>query len=234
MRRKSQTGVTLLEVLVAVTLLSLLSLGMLLAMRLGLSAFVKTDDKLMQNRRVAGAQRVLEQEIEGLVPVAAPCTGGGPKFGFFQGQPNQMRLVSTFSLQEGWRGRPQILELFVAQGEEGLRLLVNESPYMGPAAAGQLCLGLSETGPQFAMAVATPKSFVLADKLAVCRFLYLVPPQDPQGTPVWQPVWTGKGWPLGVKVEMAPAEPSPARLQPIAVVAPLYIHRSPEIPYADF
>ena len=45
MRRDA--GVTLMEVLIAVTLLSLLSVGMLFAIRIGLSTFGKTNDKLM-------------------------------------------------------------------------------------------------------------------------------------------------------------------------------------------
>ena len=46
----------------------------------------------MDNRRVAGAQRILEQELEGLVPVVAPCGSGLRAAGrtdtqFFQGEP---------------------------------------------------------------------------------------------------------------------------------------------------
>ena len=55
MRRES--GTTLIEVLIAVTLLSLLSVGMLTAMRVGFMAFSKTNTRLMENRRAAGAQQ---------------------------------------------------------------------------------------------------------------------------------------------------------------------------------
>ena len=49
-----------------------------------------------------------------------------------------MRLVSTFSLQQGWRGPAEILEMFVIPGEdgEGVRLVVNETPYSRMAAGG--------------------------------------------------------------------------------------------------
>src|SRR4051812_18433701 len=149
MRRKRQAGLTLMEVLIAVTLLSLLTLGMLFAMRLGLLAFSRTDNKLMENRRVAGAQRILEQELQGLIPVVAPCLGtmqgAGMKFGFFQGRGDQMTLVSSFSLQGAWRGLPQILQLFVIPGEngEGVRLVVNETQYTGTENAGRLCMGIA-------------------------------------------------------------------------------------------
>jgi general secretion pathway protein J len=239
--RKSQAGLTLMEVLIAVTLLSLLTLGMLLAMRLGLQAFSKTDSKLMENRRVAGAQRVLEQELQGLIPVVAPCigaeAGAGLKFGFFQGRPDQMTLVSSFSLQGGWRGQPQILQLFVMPGENGngVRLVVNEILYTGAKGAGRLCMAFSpESGALFATPEASPKSFVLADKLAYCRFSYMALPKTPQEPRIWTPIWATKGWPIGIRVEMAPIEPNPARLQPITVTAPLYLYRSPEVQYTDY
>ena len=56
-------------------LLSLLSVGLLMALRIGLNTYSKAQGKMMDNRRVVGAQRILEQQLEGLVPVVAPCAG---------------------------------------------------------------------------------------------------------------------------------------------------------------
>jgi general secretion pathway protein J len=244
MRRES--GTTLIEVLIAVTLLSLLSVGMLTAMRVGLMAFSKTSNKLMENRRVAGAQRVVLEELEGMMPVVAACGEAGgatpAKTVFFEGQPQTMRLVSTFSLQQGWRGRPQILELFVIPGEEGrgVRLVVNEIPYTGPTGTARLCTGRTQdplTGGTlgvFAPVQAGPGSFVLADKLAYCRFFYFTIPLDRTMAPHWTPNWTIAGWPFAVRIEMAPLDPDPSRLQPITITAPIHIHRSPEIQYVDY
>lgn len=239
--RRGQAGVTLIEVLIAITLLSLLAAGMMYAMRVGLMAYTKTDAKLMDNRRVAGAQRVVEQEIEGLMPVVAPCGSPGAKIAFFEGEQQTMRLVSTFSLQQAWRGQPQILELFVIPGEngEGFRLVVNEIPYTGPVGVGQLCPGMMpdpQAGtnvPVFLPVVAGPNSFVLADKLLYCRFAFLAPAPTPNLPEVWIPHWNRAGWPLAVRIEMAPFEPDPSRLQPIAVVAPIFIRRTLEGPYVD-
>jgi len=257
--RRSRSGVTLIEVLVAITLLSLLSVAMLFALRIGLMAYSKTNAKLMDDRRVAGAQRILEQELEGIVPAVGPCSGmpdaapastpgstqgspAGPMFGFFQAAPNAMRLVSTFSLQQGWRGRPRILELFVvpADNGEGLRLVVNELPYSGPLAAGRLCTGVTPDPaagvslPHFLPVMAGPDSFVLADKLAFCRFVYLWPPKIPTDPAVWSPVALSAGWPLAIRVEMAPLQPDPSVLQPLTVTAALHLHLTQTIPYGDF
>ena len=228
-----EKGVTLMELLIAVTLLSLLSVAMFTAVRIGLNAYAKTDDRLMTNRRVAGAQRVILEEIEGLVPVLALCQGGGPliRAPFFQGETGVMRLVSSFSLQQGWRGQPQILEIFVIPGErEGVRLVVNETLYSGPRGAGQFCTGVHKFPP----VNAGPQSFVLADKLAYCRFSYLWPALDINTPPTWHSDWKADAWPLAVRVEMAPLEPDPTRVQNISVTAPIYLHRNPEIPYGDY
>ena len=232
-------GVTLLELLLAVTLLSLLSVAMFTAMRIGLNAFTKADNKLMMNRRVAGAQRILQSELEGLVPAIALCgvsadNGGGTRLTFFEGQPAELRLVSTFSLQQGWRGRPQILEIFVIPGEqEGVRLVVNEIPYTGSLGAGRLCKERDGL-PLFLPVSAGPQSFVLADKLAFARFSYLAPAPDPNQPDIWTPVWKDKVLPLAVRIEMAPLEADASQVQPVSVTAPIYLHRNPEIPYGDY
>jgi len=232
----NRKGVTLIEVLIAVTLLSLLSVGMFLAMRIGLNSYAKANTKLMDNRRAVGAQRIVEEEIEGLMPVMAACNGGnnvpGQKIAFFQGEPAVMRLVSTFSLQQGWRGQPQVLEMFVIPGENGrgVRLVVNETLYTGPLGAGKFCVGSRE----FLPVEANPRSFVLADKLAYCRFTYLTPSPVANQPPTWKTNWMTQTWPMAVRVEMEPLEADASRIQPITVTAPIYLHRSPEIPYGDY
>jgi prepilin-type N-terminal cleavage/methylation domain-containing protein len=237
MRR--QAGVTLLEVLVAVTLLSLLAVGMMMALRIGLFAFARTNSRLMDDRRVAGSQRIIEQELQGLMPVVAPCAGA-LKTVMFQGQPDNMTMVSTFSLQQAWRGRPQILQFFVSPDDEGgVRLLVNEIPYTGPAGVAALCLASTPdpTGfarlAQFPRPAASPVSFVLADHLSRCQFFYLTPSKKPGEPGEWVAVWTKGNWPAGIRIRMEPLNPTPARLQPITVTAPIYVNRQPEVDYAD-
>lgn len=249
-RRHSQAGTTLIEVLIAVTLLSLLSVAMAFALRIGINAYQKTSGKLMENRRVAGAQKIVEEEIEGIVPAVTPCGNVPPAqtpdtnwFGFFQATPSLMRLVSTFSLQQAWRGSPQILEIFVIPRDDGpgVRLVVNELPYYGPLAAGRLCTTYADGGlgfriPQFLPVNASTQSFVLADKLAYCRFnyLWLLPKADPAHPVAWSPTPAGAGWPIAVRIEMAPLQPDPGTLQPLTVTAALHLHLSPSIPYGDF
>ena len=81
MKRRAQSGMTLLEVMLAVSLLALLGVGISTAMRVGINAMNRTGAKLSANRRLAGAQRILEQQLQGLMPVIADC--GGPRKPFF-------------------------------------------------------------------------------------------------------------------------------------------------------
>lgn len=233
--KRRQAGITLMELLIAVTLLSLLSVGLLFALRIGITTYSKTQSHMMDNRRVAGAQRILEEELEGMMPVVANCSAGGQGTAnapFFQGEPETMRLVSAFSLNGAWRGQPQILEIFVIPGAtgKGVRLVVNEIPYFGPMSAGRLCLGLNKYLP----ATPSARSFVLADQLAFCRFSYLDQVPDGSKPAQWYTIFLGANWPKAVRVEMAPLEPNPAHLQPIGITAPIRLHRAPEVQYGDY
>ncbi len=227
MRRDAQAGMTLIEVLIAVTLVSLLSVGMLFAIRAGLSAMDASNRRLSANRRAATAQSILEQQVAGFLPVKARCGGtqvseGGRLLPFFEGGPAVMRFVTTYSIEGGARGMPQIVELFVIPGEsgQGVRLVVNETPYTGPVGAGFLCLppapdaeiGMSFV--RFAPPMPGPRSFVLADKLAHCRFEYLESLRP--STEKWLPLWGRVDiWPSAVRIEMAPLEQDPVRLPPM-------------------
>lgn len=240
--RGRQAGVTLMELLIATTLLSLLAAGIVASLRVGLNAMDKADAKLMANRRVAGVEHILEQEISSAMPVTADCQAGaeGPlaRIAFFQGEPQSMRLASSYSLQQGARGTAMILEFQVTPGEhgQGVRLVVNERLYTGPRGAGLFCTGLGAdplTGspaPQFLPIEIGAGSFVLADKLAYCRFSFrdVMPPPELER---WVVRWIKPILPSAVRVEMAPLNPDPSRLEPVSLTIPIRVTRLPLQPY---
>jgi prepilin-type N-terminal cleavage/methylation domain-containing protein len=242
MTRNSQSGVTLIEILIAVSLLSLLSVGVLVAMQLGLRTMDKTDARMVRNRRVTSARRIIENEIHGFIATmaTAPLGPNSPSVPFLQAEPQSMRFVSSFSLEDSWRGRPQITALQVVPGEnnEGVRLIVNEIPYTGPMQAGQFIAGF-EPGPDgrrithFAPIVPGPQSFVLADRLRYCRFSYLerrpIPPFE-----TWRPEWLlPQTLPVGVRIEMAALDNSPTDLHPTTVTVPLTVNITPGAAYGQ-
>jgi hypothetical protein len=229
---------TLVEVLISITLLSLLAVGMLFAMRVGLGALESGQRRLQANRRSANAQRVLQAQVGGFLPVLAHCGGGqadGPVMPLFTGMPMMMRFVTSYSLQGAWRGMPQILEIFVIEGEngQGVRLVENETPYGGPIAAGLFCQlpgqpGAAMGGSPGGMPQAGPNSFVLADKLASCHFLYKDEPPNPPDAEMWMPGWgRPEAWPRAIRIEMVPLERQALRVPPMTFTGRLRITRQP-------
>ena len=122
--RSPEAGVTLLELLIAVSLVALLSVGMAFALRISLDGSKRAQDRVGANRRVLGVERVLREQISNLMPVATPCRAnaesGAQPLPLFEGLPGTMRLVSTYSLAEAGRGVPKLLEYQVVRGEEGV------------------------------------------------------------------------------------------------------------------
>ena len=147
----------------------------------------------------------------------------------FIGTPQTLRMVSTYSLAEGSRGYPRLLEFQVISSNlGGVRLIVNESLYTGPSSLVPFC-----AGPGEAPAQATPQSFVLADRLASCTLSYREAIPD---TPVpgnWMPGWDRQNLPAAVHVEMTPLAPDPASLPLVSVTVPIHITRDIGVPYDD-
>lgn len=244
MRRHAQRGITLLELLVAISLLTLLSAGMLLAMQMGLSAMGRTNTFFANARRTLSVDRIITEQIAGFVPTAGFCQPNPQapptRVVFFQGETQTMRFVSTYSLQEAARGLPRILEFQVipAEAGEGVRLIVNEHLFSGPMSTSPFCMGMMQD-PEFGTPVvqwipvqSTSRSFVLADKLAYCRFSFKEenPPEQPDK---WLPRWVRDSTPAAVRIDWAPVKPDPSRLQLPPVTLPFRVNRHALSEYED-
>lgn len=241
MRRQARHGVTLIEVLIAVTLVSLLTVGILFAMRVGLGAMDATERRFARHRRVIGAQRLLDQQIAGLIPAQVQCGGSrsAPAL-FFHGDETTMRFVSSHTLEEGSRGYPRIIEYLVTPGEEGegVRLLMNEYLYTGPSVLEPLCAG-STTDPRTQTlwvrqrpVTMGPRPFVIADKLRGCRFSYLMP--DGQvGRKAWMRSFAGSYPPAAIRVDMLPLTADPSRVPMTTVTIPVRVSRNGSVFYYD-
>jgi len=239
-RHHPESGVTLIEILIAVSLLSLLSVGILVAMRIGFNTMDKVDSRLVTDRRISYARRIIENEIAGYIYTMAqwhrPDSDVFQRMPFYQWEPQTMRFVTSYSLQDAWRERPQLSALQVIPGSDGkgVRLIVNEIPYTGPLEAGQTIESIdSDNVVHFVPVTPGPQSFVLADRLAYCRFSYLQPlPTAP--FQVWRPDWVlNRQLPQGVRIDMAPLDPSPADLHVSSVTVALQVNRTPGTDYAD-
>jgi hypothetical protein len=211
-----------------------------MTLRIGINAMDRANAKLMSNRRVASVHRIMRSEIESLIPVESMCVSDGDRPSqrvmYFDGRPQSLRFISSYSLQEAARGLPRILDFQVAPGDlgQGVRLVVTELAY-SPQQANLTCAGSvrdPETGIEmglFRPIPVGPGSFVLADKLAYCRFSYRA--IDPMMGERWLPAWPLGKWPTAVRIEMAPLDPDTSRLPLASVTVPIRVNRQPYVPY---
>jgi prepilin-type N-terminal cleavage/methylation domain-containing protein len=219
-----ERGVTLIELLIAISLVALLSAGMLMAMRTSLLTYEKTGHRLEANRRAMSVEQILASQIGGIMPVQGQCSSSqGPPatIPFFSGAPDSLRVVSSFSMQEGARGYPRILEYQVVPAPNGgVRLIVNEYPYFGSSSTAPFCRDL-----RFAPIEVGPSSFVLADGLLYCRFSYHGVYDEAFAETRWVPVWTQPALPSGVRIDMRPLVPDPVALPFGGVTIPIRVNR---------
>ncbi len=222
-RVNPQKGFTLIELMISITLVAALATGMLMAMRTSLLSMEKVSARLQFNRRVMGMERIVTRQIGGLLPVMSDC-GGRP---LFLGTSDSLRMVSTYSMEEGARGYPQFDEFRVVKSEEGVRLVVTEHLYTGPSASAPFC------GGQQPATDVTPSSLILADRLATCTFSYREAIVDTPPSSKWLGSWDRQDLPAAVKIEMTPLDSSPALLPVMNVTVPIHITRQVRAWYED-
>lgn len=248
-RAHSERGVTLLELMIAITLVAGLSTGMLMAMRTSLLVYEKTAKKLETNRRFVKTQQILTSQIAAVMPVQGMCPGSeGQNIGipsFLAGSADVLRLVSSYSIAEGSRGYPQIVEYrVVPEGRGAVRLVATERPYSGPLSTTPFCGGVApppppvsafEFGSRSQAAVsAQGSSYVLAEHLAFCRISYHEPYDQARfvETP-WLPLWDKPLLPAGIRIEMQPLAPEAGGLSVLGVTVPIPVNRDPRMIYDD-
>lgn len=232
MRHASQRGFTLVELIISITLVSLISAGMLTAMRTSLMTLDKTRSRLDDNRRTAGLEQMITRQLGGAMPVFGNCATSASYIAqvpVFFGTPESLHFVSSYSMTEGSRGYPRFLEYQVLPDQGGtVKLVVNEHLFSGPASTVPFCLDSI-----FPPAPVGPDSFVLADKLAYCRISYRERDQTTQLGGKWLELWNRPELPIGIRIEMEPAEQDSRRVGVVGVTVPLHVTRRFDVVYAD-
>ena len=210
-----------MELMISITLVAAIATGMMMAMRGGLLSLGRIQSRLDENRRALGIQRILVMQLGGAMPARTGCGGGQASPFAFRGTASALQMVSTYSIAEGARGAPHIVEYQVVPDEGGtVKLIVHERLYAGPGSTGAFC-GESVT------LQGSAQPLVAATRLAYCRISYRQMNPDTQFPGVgWVDSWNQPDLPAAVRIEMAPAAPDASRLPVLAVTAPLHINRS--------
>jgi hypothetical protein len=223
---------TLIEILVAISLMGLLAVAMVTALTVGAGSWQDARSHLTLDRRIATANEILYAELEGLVPLGARAAAV-PRAAFFQGEPESMRFVSEYSLTAGRRGGLRIVELQIGDASRGRRILLNELPYGGPGALGSMITGMESDpisgAPRLLFVPIVPRatSLIIADELESCRFSYLRLPRTRAEPALWAPQWDDlTRFPGAIRVEMMPRQ-GQARLLPVSITAPVRARFAP-------
>ena len=219
MVRRSQRGFTLMELMISITLVAAIATGMLMSMRGGLLSLGRIQTRLDENRRALGIQRILSLQLAGAMPARTGCAGQLSPFAF-RGTASALEMVSTYSLAEGSRGAPHIVEYQVAPDAGGtVQLIVNERLYGGPGSTASFCgEGVALQG--------SPRPLVAASRLAYCRISYFQMNPDTQFRGGgWVDAWNDPNMPSAVRIDMASAVPDPIRLPVVSITAPLFATR---------
>ena len=226
-----ESGMTLLEVLVAVTLLGLLSVGLLMSFQMGADSWQSTRDRLMLDRRIATANQILNSVLAGMIPVVGEAPYGlgtqRRRFLFFQGEPRSMRFVSSYSVTQGVRGGLHVIELQVVNATGGRRVLLNQSPFGGPQGLARFVDGffrdpdLGGIRPSFRPIISHAGSLVIVDELEDCSFRYLERPRGVDTPTTWLPTWTNiRELPQAVAINVLPHRDG-NRLRPVSMAVPV-------------
>lgn len=96
-RRERQSGVTLIELMIAVSLTAVITVGLLFALRTSVLAYEKTSDRLRSNRAQISRNQILSSELGGAMPILSSCPGV-PAMPYFTGTPAMLRMISSYSI----------------------------------------------------------------------------------------------------------------------------------------
>lgn len=232
-RLRRDAGLTLIEVLVAVSLLGLLSAGIVTALQMSAGSWRDARERLTLDRKIANSNHLLHAMFAGMVPVLAapPPSAGAPPAPFFHGEPQQMRFISSYSLEAGARGQLQVIELNVQQARNGLRLVLTQSPFRGGPSVGRYIVGVDSSAgaPRLLFRPVQPRadSLIVADQLAAVSFEYLREGRTPRDPALWRTAWDDmQQIPAAVRVILEPQKPE-ARLQPVTIVAQVRARYAP-------
>ncbi len=223
-------GVTLIELLVALTLLGLISTALLAALSSAVNGWRVTSQQISVSRNTSNLNAVLHSAITSLVPYRpAPSANQGGQLLFFQGDFQVMCWISTFSPRRGARSGLRLLAFRVVSDSSGVHLILSDKPCPDPQGLRQLVTGIAPnslpgTAPQlhFMPVVQETDSMTLAENLSACNFRYLRKTLLPKESTQWVSKWTDRErLPLAVQIEISDSnrEGLPGRLRHITVTS---------------
>ena len=221
--RTTMGGFTLLELLVSMTIVSLLATTVLFGWRIAASAWEKASSHLQKSRTVLATSHLLQEQMASMLPYRATSSTGSHLF--FQGEPLIARFLSRYSLVGRASSGLYRIEYQVVDAEGGTKqLLMNEAPVTSREELGAL---IQEPDPAAAISPQLrfipfqrwPQTVVLLAGVKDCRFEYY---KTATGLDAgsWVPEWVGtmNELPRAMAIRITPSDEL-ADVAPASVVA---------------
>ena len=121
----SQAGFTLIEVIIAVSILALLSVVIAVSWRVAANAQSRVDAKVVRIRGVEAAADLLEKQVASVVPLRDPNVESA-RVVYFHGNGQSVRFVSRYSLGSKSLAGMVLVEYKIEREPEGDQLLIRE------------------------------------------------------------------------------------------------------------
>jgi len=216
-RGAGQHGLTLVELLVAITICGLVAGAAVTAARIGMSAWEKEQRAVSRMRRVANIEDGLQQQLSSVLvrPVSVDLANRRETMPFFFGEPRRLVMLSGYALAEGGRGGIVVADYLAERQEDGAcTLWLDERRALDQQDLAARVAGLAP-GERQMEAVLRPfdhgRALVLFEGLTECGFRYL--PESPPGSRLtnqdgveWRNRWSTveqRGLPAAINVHLA-------------------------------
>lgn len=200
--RRRQTGFTLVEVIIASTLLGVMMLLITGSLRMGAQSWDNGEEKLAKTSRRFVVQNFLRRHLSSMVPVAATPQPGEDQALSFSGKRNGFKYVAALPTQVK-RGGLYVFNLYVggAPGQRDLRLSI--TPFVQNPKAGDK--------------VEPVDDLALVEDVDKVEFSYLPPAMQPGVGSRWSDEWAQAQMPVLIRLDI---QPSDAPAWPPMLIAP--------------
>ena len=204
-RLSNQSGFTLLEVLIASSLMMVMMTLLLGSLRMVADSWEAGGKQSEQLNRLLVTQNFLRAQLGSLRPFVRPKSAleplNAPAAHYFQGGADWVEYAAALPPQV--HGGVYVFRIFTEQQKNDKRLMISIRPASASDAA--------NSGPQ------SIEDVVLLDHLQTLSFSYFEKPgQGQPGMPQWQSSWTGSALPWLIKIQIADS----AANWPEMVIAP--------------
>lgn len=158
--RRAQEGFTLLEVVIAISILALLTVVISVSWRIAAAAQGRVDEAILARRGRQAALDLMERQFASAVVLPNPVAEN-TRTAFFQGSADGVRFVSRYSVEARSRAGLVLVDYRVRRGGAGDRIVSRELPvralsdlagtaqHLESAAARELPLGDEEQSYSF-------------------------------------------------------------------------------------